>query len=264
MTPRQQRFVDAYARSRNAAEAAREAGYSPFNAAVRGAQLLRTKGVAEGLRALGIEVPQGGTRAASFCKNAAGLTERQQRFVEQYMILGNASEAARRAGYSTVTAKSAGSQLVRSPRIVAALEAGNAARAERTRLDGDRVLLELARLGYVDLRAFFEWRGDQLMLKPVDAIAPQDWAALSEVTLVTGKDGTRLRVKVFDKIRALTLLAKHFGLLKPVEIQKKPWEGGTPDGRSYKELLRERVMRLVPKERREEEEREKEKEKEKE
>ncbi len=243
MTPRQKRFVEEYARLRNAAEAARRAGYSPFNAAVRGALLLRSPRVAEALRACGVAVPEASPRAASFCRDRDGLTQRQRRFVEQYMILGNASEAARRAGYSALTCKSAGSQLARSPRIVAALDAANAARAERVRIDSDRVLEEVARLGFVDLGAILDWRGDGFAVKPLAEIAPADRAALAQITLTTGKDGGRVTVKLFDKLRALEILAKHLGLLKPKPETPKPeWEQ-----RDYREELRRRLMRLVKK-----------------
>jgi phage terminase small subunit len=243
MTPRQKRFVEEYARLRNAAEAARRAGYSPFNAAVRGAVLLRSRAVAEALREAGVEVPARAERRASFCRDRDGLTQRQRRFVEHYTILGNASEAARRAGYSEATVKSAGSRLARSPAIVKALDEANAARAQRTRIDGDRVLEEVARLGFVDLADLLDWSGGEIALKPPREIAPADRAALAQITLTTGKDGARLKVKLFDKLRALEILAKHLGLLKPKPPQEKPeWEQ-----RDYREELRWRIERLVKK-----------------
>ena len=50
------------------------------------------------------------------------LTERQARFVDYYIQTGNASEAARRAGYSVKTAYSIGEENLRKPEIRRALE----------------------------------------------------------------------------------------------------------------------------------------------
>ena len=50
------------------------------------------------------------------------LTERQKRFVDYYIQTGNASEAARRAGYSKKTAYSIGEENLRKPEIRRAIE----------------------------------------------------------------------------------------------------------------------------------------------
>jgi phage terminase small subunit len=240
LSPRMKRFVEEYLRTRSGAEAARRAGYSPFNASVTGTQLLRDPRVAAALREAGLDVPPPGARTACGARTAAGLTARQQRFVEHYAILGNAAEAARRAGYAESSAKRAGFDLLRVPRIAAAIAATNTARAERLRLDGDRVLEECARLSYVNLRAFLEERGGALALKPFDDIAPEDWSALAELTVTPTEHGPRVKVKLFDKLRAMTLLAKHFGLLTPPPAPPE-------DKTDYRALLREKLNRLIPK-----------------
>jgi phage terminase small subunit len=240
MTPRQLRFVEEYARVKNAAEAARRAGYSPFNAAVRGACLLRTASVAEALRARGVDLPAR-AEPRSFCRDGAGLTQRQRKFVEQYLILGNATEAARRAGYAAGTVKSAGSSLKRSPAIVKAIDAANAARARRTGIDAARVLEELARLSFADLASLVDWSGDELRLRAAEEIAPEDRAALASVSVATSPSGRRVTVKLFDKPRLLALLMRHLGIEKAKpEVEKPEWEQ-----RDYREVLRRRIARFL-------------------
>jgi Terminase small subunit len=142
MTPRQLRFVEEYARVKNAAEAARRAGYSPFNAAVRGAVLLRTASVAASLREKGVDVPEARAEPRSFCRDRDGLTQRQRRFVEQYLILGNASAASPRAllvwggrdegiKMAGVSAHSNDASEMRSPAIRTIISGSSAARASR-------------------------------------------------------------------------------------------------------------------------------------
>lgn len=52
----------------------------------------------------------------------AGLTDKQQRFVDEYLIDLNATQAAIRAGYSEKTADSIGLQLLRKTQVAEAIE----------------------------------------------------------------------------------------------------------------------------------------------
>ena len=56
LTERQRRFVDAYLVSRNAAQAARDAGYSPARAAMSGSEQLKKPHVVAALRARGLDL----------------------------------------------------------------------------------------------------------------------------------------------------------------------------------------------------------------
>lgn len=60
---------------------------------------------------------------------AGGLTAKQQAFVSAYLVCLNATEAARRAGYSEKTAHAIGWENLRKPEIAAAVEAGLAEKA---------------------------------------------------------------------------------------------------------------------------------------
>lgn len=72
-----------------------------------------------------------------------GLTPKQQRFVQEYLIDLNATQAAIRAGYSERTARQAGAENLSKPVIQAAIEAGSKARSERTEITQDWVLKKL-------------------------------------------------------------------------------------------------------------------------
>jgi len=69
---------------------------------------------------------------------AQKLTLRQQRFVDEFVLCGNASEAARRAGYSEKTAGAIAAENLQKPVILEAIRgarAQNAARWDVTRQD---------------------------------------------------------------------------------------------------------------------------------
>ena len=68
------------------------------------------------------------------------LTAKQERFVAEYLIDLNATQAAIRAGYSVKTASETGYENLRKPQIAAAIAAGQAERSERTEITQDYVL----------------------------------------------------------------------------------------------------------------------------
>jgi phage terminase small subunit len=80
------------------------------------------------------------------------LTARQQRFVEEYLIDLNATQAAIRAGYSEKTAQVQSSRLLSNVMVAAAIAEAQSARSERTEITQDMVVRELAKIGFSDLR----------------------------------------------------------------------------------------------------------------
>lgn len=71
------------------------------------------------------------------------MNPKQQRFVEEYLVDLNATQAAIRAGYSAKTAYSHGQRLLKDVEIAAAVESGKQARSVRTELTQDWVLERL-------------------------------------------------------------------------------------------------------------------------
>ena len=75
------------------------------------------------------------------------MTKKQKRFIEEYLIDLNATQAAIRAGYSPKTAKDIGCENLAKPNISDAIDKAMAERSRRTGINQDRILLELARIG---------------------------------------------------------------------------------------------------------------------
>ena len=71
------------------------------------------------------------------------LTAKQKAFVDEYLVDLNATQAARRAGYSAKTAGSIGQRLLKKVEIQTALATAQAAREERTEITADYVLRRL-------------------------------------------------------------------------------------------------------------------------
>lgn len=71
------------------------------------------------------------------------LTAKQQRFVDEYLIDLNATQAAIRAGYSAKTAGAIGNENLQKPAIAAAIMDAKDARAERTEVTAEWVVERL-------------------------------------------------------------------------------------------------------------------------
>lgn len=146
------------------------------------------------------------------------LNARQQSFVNEYLVDLNGKAAAIRAGYSPRSAESIASELLRNPKVAASLAEAQAARADRVRVTADDVLRELSRLAFADPAKCF---GPDGRVLPIHEMPPEARAALAglEVEEHPETGATTRKMKGWDKVRALELLAKHLGMLREkVEI----------------------------------------------
>jgi len=94
------------------------------------------------------------------------LTPKQERFVAEYLIDLNATQAAIRTGYSAKTAASQGARLLKQSGVARAVQTAQQARAVRTEITQDRVLQELARIAFFDIRRLY--RADGSMKDPCE------------------------------------------------------------------------------------------------
>lgn len=147
------------------------------------------------------------------------LTQKQSRFVDEYLIDLNATQAAIRAGYSTNRADAMGYENLRKPEIAAAVQAAMKARAQRTEVTQDRVLAEFAKLAFLDPRRFYDENG---AIIPIHLLPEDVAAALSGMDVVVERDGVDAegnpkfndvkKIKFVDKKGALDSCARHLGM----------------------------------------------------
>ncbi|WP_247522984.1 terminase small subunit [Bradyrhizobium sp. 145] len=144
------------------------------------------------------------------------LTPKQARFVQEYLLDLNATQAAIRAGYSQRTAQEQGSQLLSHPGVVAAIDAAKLKRSERTEVDADWMLRRLVEEAEADLADLYDARGD---LKPIE-LWPEIWrqglvAGVEIDALYEGAGDDRRqighvkKIKLSDRLRRLELIGKH-------------------------------------------------------
>lgn len=141
----------------------------------------------------------------------AKLTEKQQRFVDEYLIDLNATQAAIRAGYSVKSANEQGSQNLAKLSIQQAIAEQMAERSKRTGINQDRVVLELAKIALVKMTDIVDSQG-----RIKSDASPDDLACIESVKYKESESDTgssvEREVKIASKLKALELLGKHLGM----------------------------------------------------
>lgn len=170
------------------------------------------------------------------------LTPKQKRFVEEYLVDLNATQAAIRAGYSQRTASSIGEENLRKPEIDFAIQAAQAKRSERTEITQDMVLQELAKIGFSDIRKIVRWGETMVRMEtdkdgndvevPYHGLALIDSTEIDDATaaaiseVAEGRNG--LTVKLHDKKGALVDIGRHLGMFKDRVEHSGPDGGPIP------------------------------------
>lgn len=142
---------------------------------------------------------------------ARKLTDRQQRFVDEYLIDLNATQAAIRAGYSVKTANEQGSRLLANVSVQTAIAEKMADRSRRTGVNQDRVVLELAKIAFVKLTDIIDEKGKIKDTATEDDLACLEGYKYKYSDTDTGYSVER-EVKLSSKMKALELLGKHLGM----------------------------------------------------
>lgn len=155
------------------------------------------------------------------------LTPKQRRFVDEYLIDLNATQAAIRAKYSAKTAQEQSARLLSNVMVQSAIQQRMKDREARTEITQDKVLRELAKIGFSDIRKIVKWGETELRISDgedgdlmpyhglalVDSSEVDDDTAAAIAEVSQGREG--LKVKLHDKKGALVEMGRHLGLFIP-------------------------------------------------
>lgn len=165
-------------------------------------------------------MPKTVKRAAKAGGAKEEAAKKRKLFIEAYIANGgNATEAAKTAGYSGKTAYSAGSRLLKDVEVQQALSTRRAVVIEKAELTTERVLREIARVAFSDARRYFRPDGT---LKGFHELDDEAAGALSGIDVVetASLEGGELvpmytkKVRMWDKNSALEKAMKHLGLFE--------------------------------------------------
>lgn len=152
------------------------------------------------------------------------LTEKQERFCQEYILDLNAGEAAKRAGYRGKNRNvfdSIATENLGKPAISRRISELKALRAERLKIEADDVLRELWNLGTCSADEYFTWdAAGNVTLKASEKLTKEQTKRISSIKQTRGADGrATIEMKFYDKVRPLELVGQHIGLFG---------EGGSP------------------------------------
>lgn len=149
------------------------------------------------------------------------LTAKQAAFVSEYMIDRNATQAAIRSGYSKKTASAIGKENLRKPLIAEAIAAAEEELAERNGLSADKVIQELALLGFANMDDYIKRTEGGDVYVDLANLTREQAAAIQEIVVETYQEATgggesrevkRTKFKLADKRASLVDLGRHFGV----------------------------------------------------
>lgn len=136
------------------------------------------------------------------------MTPKQQRFVEEYLIDLNATQAAIRAGYSEATAGEIGCENLKKPNIAEAIAEAKESRSKRTQVDADWLLKRLEEESDADIADLYDADGN---VKSV-----HEWPKIWRQGLVAGIDtaydseGNAIhKIRLSDRAKRLEMVGKH-------------------------------------------------------
>ena len=129
------------------------------------------------------------------------FTTKQQRFVEEYPVDFNATQAAIRAGYSERTAYSIGQENLNKPEIADAIKE----RVSTLQMTADEAAIRMAKAARFDIGQYLEGAGRQAWLN-VERLRADGWGWIIKGVKYTSSgapiyelwDGQRALEKIFD------------------------------------------------------------------
>lgn len=153
----------------------------------------------------------------------ANLSKKQEIFVAEYLVDQNATRAYIAAGYSATGAAQSASALLRNPKIASHLAKVQGKRLEKLDITAERVLAELAKMGFANMLDYLEIDATGNATINLAKLTRDQGAAIQEVTIEEfmertgpGKEDVervkRTKFKLGDKRGSLDLLGKHLKL----------------------------------------------------
>jgi len=150
------------------------------------------------------------------------LTPKQLRFIDEYMVDLNATQAAIRAGYSAKTASDIGRQLVRKTPVAKAIAERQQVISERVGVTAERIVEELAKIGFANMLDYITIGSNGDPFVDLSKLSRDQASAIAEVTVEDFVDGRgedarvvrKIKFKLHDKRASLVDLGRHIGMFK--------------------------------------------------
>lgn len=150
------------------------------------------------------------------------MTEKQKRFCDEYVVDLNATRAYKVAYPRTKqrTAEVNGSKLLSNTEVQEYIELRQKDIQKRTEVTQEKVIKELAAIAFSNATEFASVKGNKVKIKNTNDL--DECVKKAIVGIKKGKNG--IEIKSADKVQALELLGKYFGIFKDkvdVNVEEK-------------------------------------------
>jgi phage terminase small subunit len=149
------------------------------------------------------------------------LNPKQLRFCEEYIIDGNGTQSAIRAGYSEKTAYSIAENLLSKVEIQAKVAELKAVIADKLSLSAERVLWQYMQIVDYRLADIMDFDGVEAKFKPLEEWPQSAKVAVSGIkqTITERKDFKEVKIefKIDDRQKALEAIGRYLGMFDPFE-----------------------------------------------
>lgn len=152
------------------------------------------------------------------------LTEKQKVFCREYLVDFNGTRAAIASGYSKKTAYAVASENLRKPQIQREIQR---IADKKLKENGDpiqRIILELQLIAFGDYQDLVQWDENGIEKFVPSKKLGNKSRIVSEISQTTTTSGGSVKIRTYDKIKALELLGKYH------KIFSDKIEHSNPDG----------------------------------
>ena len=168
------------------------------------------------------------------------LTPKQEAFVREYLLCGNASEALRRAGYKSKHIDAHASTMLKRPMVKACIDEARRRLEEKFEISHALIVKELAAIAFGNIAEMVD--ADGTLIGDGRALASLSRSSSS------GAEGNSesWSLSGYNKVKALELLGRHLGMWRPVKDDDGSGKGSDSANRlavlkRVSELMRKRV-----------------------
>lgn len=153
------------------------------------------------------------------------MTDKETRFVDEYLIDLNATQAAIRAGYSENAARQIGSETLSKPYIQEAIQAKQKVISERNEVTIDSLISELKSMAFVNTGDFFNEGWEAKDVTELTEAQKRAIQSVKKTKVRFGGEGESERetfeFRLHSKLDAIEKLAKHIGFYEKDNSQTR-------------------------------------------
>ena len=149
-----------------------------------------------------------------------GISERQKKFCDEYIIDLNGKQSAIKVGYSEKSAESLASRLLKNDKVKQYLAIIRAKVQERVEVRQDEILRILKDMAFADVTETMELTFTEIKQLPKALRLCIASHKKTETKELSGSTKIMYEIKFIDKIRAIDMLNKHIGFYDEDNKQK--------------------------------------------